>query len=44
MVIYTLAYPDHRAEDPLVRSFRDFLIAEAAAENTLPNRPQEAAE
>ncbi len=43
VTIYSVAYQECRAGDPLIRAFRDWIIAEVAAERALPVRTAPAA-
>lgn len=38
IVIYSLACPEARADDPMIREFRDWIIAEMAADEIAPRR------
>lgn len=40
VVIYSLACPEARAEDPMIREFRDWIFAEAAAQGRTVHRPE----
>ncbi|SEK42548.1 LysR family transcriptional regulator, glycine cleavage system transcriptional activator [Roseovarius azorensis] len=38
IVIYSLACPEARADDPMIREFHDWIFAEVAADGTAPRR------
>ncbi len=44
VTIYSVAYPEARADDPMIRAFRDWVFGEVAAEGTLANDAPHAAE
>jgi LysR family transcriptional regulator, glycine cleavage system transcriptional activator len=37
MVIYSLAYPEARENDPAIREFRNWIIDEVSTDGTCPN-------